>query len=67
MSNTMTLEQHKERHVQLQKALDELFADYILCHPDQHRFLQMQFGDFLNWSFKQITDPETPPSQHERH
>ena len=43
-------ESTKFRHIVLHQALDELFACYITEHPDQHGFLKMEFGDFLEWS-----------------
>jgi hypothetical protein len=56
----MTPEKHKERHVELHKWLDELFADYIKHHPEQHGFLDMPFKQFLDWSHQQTIKPDEP-------
>jgi len=40
----------KFRHKELHQSLDELFACYIIEHPDQTQFLKMELGDFLEWS-----------------
>ena len=53
----MTREQHKARHVELHKALDELFADYISHHPQQTKFTEMPLIDFLRWSNEQQHNP----------
>jgi len=51
-------EQHKARHVELHAALDELFADYIGHHPDQHGFLEMPLINLINWSASQAKNPD---------
>jgi hypothetical protein len=48
---------HKQRHVELHKAVDELFADYIRHHPSQHSFLEMPLKDFIEWSHSQTIIP----------
>jgi len=53
----MTPEEHKQRHVELHKALDELFADYIKCHPEAHGFLNISLKEFLQWSYEQTQNP----------
>ena len=53
----MTPEQHKQIHIELHKALDELFADYIQHHPEQLYFLKMPVADLLNWSSQQTQAP----------
>lgn len=53
----MTPHETKERHVELHRALDELFACYISQHPDQTEFLQMPFKQFLDWSFEMTKKP----------
>jgi hypothetical protein len=50
-------EEHKARHVHLHAALDELFADYIEQHPDEHQFTQMPLIKLINWSFGQTKNP----------
>jgi hypothetical protein len=56
-SDSMTSDEHRARHVALHRALDELFADYIVQHPDQHGFLEMPFSQFLTWSSEQTLRP----------
>jgi len=49
-------EEHKKRHVELHKMLDELVADWIThtnCLPSQCSVLQL-----MQWSHKQTEDPE---------
>jgi len=53
----MNEEKHKQRHIKLHKSLDELFADYIQHHPDEHKFLEMPFGKLLTWSHEQTKNP----------
>ena len=54
----MTKEEHKARHVELHKALDELFADWIdQAPPERTNFLDSPIGELLEWSFKQTQDP----------
>lgn len=62
----MTTDEHKQRHVELHKALDELFADYISHRPQQSTFLDMPFGQLMEWSHQQTQQPtelEDGPSQ----
>lgn len=53
----MTPDEHKQRHIELHKALDELFADYIAHHPEQGNFTNMPFGVLLRWSHEQTEQP----------
>ena len=54
----MTPEEHKARHVELHKALDELFADFIAAHPTEHSFTKMPIMRLLQWSNLQATAPD---------
>lgn len=54
----MTPEEHRQRHVELHQALDELFADYILHHPTQQGFVDMPFRLLLEWAFQQTKEPD---------
>jgi hypothetical protein len=56
----MTLEEHRERHVELHKCLDELLADYIIHHPGQSGFLSMPLTDLIHWSSTQTCGPDEP-------
>ncbi len=60
----MTPEEHKERHKKLHAALDEVFADYIQHHPEQHIFFEMPLSKLINWSFEQTSRPT--PNPHEK-
>jgi len=50
-------EKHKKRHIELHKALDELFADYIGHHPNEIRFTEIPLKELLTWSFEQTKNP----------
>ncbi|HUX57998.1 MAG TPA: hypothetical protein VMV77_13550 [Bacteroidales bacterium] len=52
-----TEKQHRERHVELHKCLDELFADYISHHPDMIKFTETPLKDLLQWSYEQTKYP----------
>jgi hypothetical protein len=51
----MTPEEHKQRHIELHKALDELVADYIQ-HTDKF-ITNTNLQQLIEWSFKQTLDP----------
>jgi hypothetical protein len=53
----MTLEEHKQRHVELHKAVDELFADYMTHHPNEYHFTSLQIIDLIKWSYEQTLNP----------
>jgi hypothetical protein len=57
----MTEEEHRQRHVQLHRAMDELFADYIDCHPEQQGYLEMPVRRLLEWSHLQTVRADMPP------
>ena len=48
---------HKQRHIELHKSLDELFADYIAHHPKQVQFTQMPVIDLIKWSSFEAEKP----------
>lgn len=52
----MPIEEHKQRHVELHKAIDELSADYILHNPTAH--LAGSILDLIEWSYGQTKDPK---------
>ena len=54
----LTGEKHKERHIKLHKALDELFADYIEHHPKETLFTNKPIIELLRWSFAQTISPD---------
>jgi hypothetical protein len=52
---TMTNEQHRERHIELHKALDELIADWITAtgkYPSKSTVFEL-----LEWSHSQTLEP----------
>jgi hypothetical protein len=60
----MTTEEHRQRHIELHQALDELLADYIRHHPlnlrdghDMRSFLSRPIGELLEWSASQTSAP----------
>jgi hypothetical protein len=53
----LTPEEHKARHEHLHHCMDELFADYIEQHPDEHQFTQMPLIKLIQWSFEQTKNP----------
>lgn len=56
----MTDEEHKQRHIELHRAIDELFADFILNHPHEHAFTEMPIIRLLRWSHEQTEYPTNP-------
>lgn len=57
----MTEEEHRQRHITLHKALDELFADFILHHPREHGFSDRPIKDLLEFSYQQTQHVTEPP------
>jgi hypothetical protein len=57
MAAPFTPEPHRQRHVELHAALDELFADYVRHHPAQVRFLDMPLRLLLTWAYEQTLQP----------
>jgi hypothetical protein len=53
----MTKAEHKRRHEQLHRDLDELFADYIYHHPGEANFLDVPYKKLMEWSFEQTKNP----------
>jgi hypothetical protein len=54
----LTGEAHRQRHVELHAALDELLADYVRHHPAQHEFLTLPLRVYLEWSYRQTITPD---------
>jgi hypothetical protein len=48
---------HRARHMQLHRAFDELYADFVRHHPGDHDFLQMPIERLLQWSHEQTINP----------
>ena len=60
----MTHEEHRQRHIELHRALDQLFADYIQHHPQQTEFTTMPLRQLLEWSYDQTITPTDLRSEH---
>lgn len=58
--NRLPGETHRERHIKLHQAFDELFADYIDNHPDEIEFTKMKLNKLLDWSHDQTKKPNHP-------
>jgi hypothetical protein len=53
----MSPEEHKQKHIELHRALDELFADYILHNPNNISYIRLPIGDLLQWAYEQTLNP----------
>lgn len=53
----MTLEEHKQRHKELHKSLDELFADFIHHNSDIKTVTQIPVLRLIEWSYQQSINP----------
>jgi hypothetical protein len=54
----MTREEHRQRHVELHAALDELMADWARhnAHGGK-RFSNTTIKELMNWSYEQTKEP----------
>lgn len=53
-----TTEAHRQRHLELYRALDELLADYMKWAPfSEHNFLEMSVRRLLQWAHRETIDP----------
>jgi hypothetical protein len=53
------LSKHKQRHIELHKAVDELFADFIRNNPTKlPGYINLPIVDLVTWSAKQIESPD---------
>ena len=53
----LPLEEHKQRHIELHKALDELVADYIAC--TQKTLGETTAMELIKWSWNQTINPQS--------
>ena len=53
----MDFEEHRQRHVELHKALDELVADFIRHNSHITRFLDVPMSTLISWSHSQTISP----------
>ncbi len=61
---TLSLEETVDRHTQLHKSLDELFACYITQNPltEEHgKYTEMPFKRLLEWSHSMRWNPTCHP------
>lgn len=58
---TITPDEHRTRHAELHKALDELFADYMRHHATA-RPSNTTLTQLIEWSYLQTQNPTEPPS-----
>ncbi len=59
----MTEDEHRERHKKLHRAVAELFADFIDCHPNEPTtLLDLPIWRLMEWSYQQTVSPDDPRS-----
>lgn len=58
----MTDEEHRDRHLELHRALDELLADWAAQQPrDGSRLFQnTTIAELMEWSYQQTKQPTRP-------
>jgi len=61
----MTTEEHRKRHIELHRALDELFADYIDHHPNKSSFSSLTVFELISWSHEQTIIPTEKEERNE--
>jgi hypothetical protein len=49
---------HRQRHVELHQALDELCADWAMHQPQGKIFSNSTIMELMEWSYKQTQEPE---------
>lgn len=59
--DAITPEGHKARHVELHKALDELFANFIQHNPDLSTYTKQPIIALMEWSHSQTIQPTEVP------
>lgn len=54
---------HRQRHIELHQALDELVADFVRHNPDK-RLSEARVMELIEWSYRQTKDPDcgNPPT-----
>jgi hypothetical protein len=53
-------ERHRQRHVELHQALDELAADWVVHQPRGKVFSNSSIMELIQWSHVQTIEPEEP-------
>jgi hypothetical protein len=57
----MDTEEHKQRHIELHQAFDELLAGFITATNEPP--LNRPIKDLVEWSYKQTQEPDHPPER----
>ena len=58
----LTFEEHRARHVQLHKYLDELVADFLTHNPSRLPS-KTTLMEFMQWTYQQTINPDTPEEE----
>lgn len=53
--------EHKQLHVELHRALDQLFADFVQHNPTLHNYTQLPIITLIEWSHRQTINPDESP------
>ena len=61
MSKPLTPDEHRSRHTELHKSIDELFADYLRHHREA-RLSTTTLMQLMEWSYQQTLNPTEAPS-----
>lgn len=56
-AKSLSVDDHKQRHIDMHKSFDELFADYIRHNMEEINFLDIPLKKLLDWSFNQTINP----------
>lgn len=57
MPETVPVQDHRKRHVELHKEVEELFVDFIE-NNDKKSYLKITIHELLEWSFHQTLEPD---------
>lgn len=57
----VTEDEHKQRHIELHRALDELLADFILATKEPP--LNQPIRNLLEWAYQQTIEPDHDPNR----
>lgn len=57
----MTEDEHRNRHIDLHKALDELIADWAAHQPkdSSKMYSNTTIAELMEWSYRQTSEPES--------
>lgn len=66
MKPDLTPEEHKQRHIELHRAFDQLYADFIdqLSIEDMARATSLRIIELIEWSYGQTVNPTVRRSEH---